>query len=63
LPQTSTVVPFESNVTSGMQKRSGQKEPVEAKLKAFRGKAGIVSICYAFTTGFPLGRGSEEIRG
>ncbi|WP_139168945.1 hypothetical protein [Paenibacillus polysaccharolyticus] len=31
LPQTSTFVPFESNVRSGMQKRSGQKEPGETK--------------------------------
>ncbi|WP_339832693.1 hypothetical protein [Paenibacillus sp. FSL R7-0272] len=31
LPQTSTFVPFESNVTSGMQKRSEQKGPGEAK--------------------------------
>ncbi|WP_205127941.1 hypothetical protein [Paenibacillus amylolyticus] len=52
LPQTSTVVPFESNVTRGMQKRSGEKETGETELKAFRRKADIVSICYAFTTGF-----------
>ncbi len=31
LPQTSTFVPFESNVRSGMQKRSGQKGPGETK--------------------------------
>ncbi|SCZ10023.1 hypothetical protein SAMN05720606_12315 [Paenibacillus polysaccharolyticus] len=31
LPQTSTLVPFESNVRSGMQKRSEQKGPGEAK--------------------------------
>ena len=29
--QTSTFEPFESNVTRGMQKRSGQKEPGETK--------------------------------
>ncbi len=31
LPQTSTFVPFESNVRSSMQKRSEQKGPGEAE--------------------------------